>query len=137
MSAKYLKDYFTGTITADYTTAALSVAAQGTLSEESAKSQAIHYGVDGSEERISFGTQSIFYITYRYNQLSESDSGTVFDYYNDPTKGNGCQRSFKWSHAGDSNVYVVRFDCKLTRTGNSVSRYGYPDIRLKVLGVSA
>ena len=137
MAAKYLANYFTGTVTADYTTAALSVAAQGILSEESAKSQAIHYGVDGSEERISFGTQSIFYITYKYNQLSESDAGTVFDFYNDSAKGNGTQRSFKWSHVGDTNVYVVRFDSKLTRSGNSVARYGYSDIRLKVLGVSA
>lgn len=136
MSAKYIKDYFTGTVTADYATA-LTVKAQGVLSEESAKSQAIHYGVDGSEERISFGTASIFYITYDYKQLSESDSGIIFDYYNDPAKGNGTQRTFKWSHAGDSNVYVVRFDSKLTRAGNSVSRYGYSGIRLKVLGVSA
>lgn len=137
MAAKYIKDYFTGTVTADYATTVLSVAAQGTLSEESVKSQVIHYGVDGSEERISFGAQSIFYVTYKYNQLSESDAGTVFDFYNDSAKANGMQRSFKWSHAGDSNTYVVRFDSKLTRSGNSVSRYGYSDIRLKVLGVSA
>jgi hypothetical protein len=135
LSAKYIADYFTGTVTPDYN-ASMSLAAQGTISEESSKSQIIHYGVDGSEERISFGTASIFYVTYRFNQLSESDSGTVFDFYNDSAKANGTQRSFEWSHTGDSHIYCVRFDCKLTRTGNSVSRYGYPDIRLKILGVA-
>jgi hypothetical protein len=135
MSAKYIADYFTGTVTPDYN-ASMGLNAQGTISEESSKSQVVHYGVDGSEERISFGTASIFYVTYRFNQLSESDSGTVFDFYNDPTKANGKQRSFEWSHVGDSHIYCVRFDCDLKRSGNSVSRYGYPDIRLKILGVA-
>lgn len=135
MSAKYIADYFTGTVTPDYNYT-LVLKAQGTISEESSKSQAIHLGVDGSEERITYGTAPTFYVTYRYNQLTESDSGLVFDLYNNPSYANACGRSFEWSHVGDSHIYCVRFDCKLTRTGNSVSRYGYPDIRLKILGVA-
>ena len=131
MSATEPYDFLT-TITPDYN-AALGINPQGEIREESKKNQIIHYGVDGSEERISFNTTSIFYINIQWNLLSEANSGMIFDFYNDPVKANGTQRSFKYNY-GDGHTYVVRFDSVLPRRGNAKSRYGLPDIRLKILG---
>ena len=135
MSAKYLSDYFTGTMTADYTTA-LTIAAQGTVTEEIFKNQVIHLADDGSEERVTYAAVSpMVYVNWNLNQLSESDAGTVFDHYNDPAKANGTGRTFKWT-AHDGKNYVARWDCKLSRSGNALSRWGFQNLRLRVLGVS-
>jgi hypothetical protein len=132
MAAAELYDYLS-TITADYNSA-LGITPQGVVTEESQKNHVIHLGVDGSEERISLGsTTPIFYITIDWNVLTASDSGTIFDWYNDTAKANGCQRSFKYAY-GDGHTYVVRFDSPLPRAGQAVSRMGFQGIRLKVLG---
>jgi hypothetical protein len=111
----------------------LDIPPQGTISEESAKNQVIHMGVDGSEERISFNTTPIFYITIGWNALSEADSGTIFDMYNDTAKANGMQRTFKYAY-GDGHTYVVRFCDKITRSGRTLATLGISGVRLKVLG---
>ena len=131
MASKEMYDYLS-TIAPDYN-AAIGITPQGVVSEESAKNCVIHLGVDESEERVSLGSAPIFYITIGWNVLSESNSGTIFDFYNDPAKANGMQRSFKYAY-GDGHTYVVRFDCKLTRSGSGMSRLGLPGVRLKVLG---
>jgi hypothetical protein len=123
---------FLSSVTPDYDQT-LPILPQGSVSEESQKNQVIHLGVDGSEERISFNTTPIFYISIGWNALSESDSGTIFDWYNDTAKANGMLRSFKYAY-GDGHTYVVRFDSKLTRAGRLVSQYGIKEVRLKVLG---
>jgi hypothetical protein len=134
MAAKKMSDYFTGTMTADYTTA-LAIQPQGVVTEEGSKNQVIHMADDNSEERITLVTGSIFYVNWALNQLSESNAGTVMDHYHDPAKANGMGRTFKWT-AHDGTNYVARWDCKLSRSGNSLSRWGYQGLRLRVLGVS-
>jgi hypothetical protein len=119
-------------VTADYNYT-LTIKPQGVVSEESDGSGAIHIGADGSEERIAFGTASIFYITIGWNILSEANSGTIFDLYNDPAKANKRQRSWYITY-GDGHTYTVRFDCVLPRQGSAPSRYALPNIRLRVLG---
>ncbi len=119
-------------VTADYNYT-LTIPPQGTVSEESQKNGIAHVGADGSEERISYGTVPIFSITIGWNILSESNSGTIFDLYNDPAKANGCQRSFYITY-GDGHTYTVRFDCSLPRSGSGMSRMGIQGVRLKVLG---
>jgi hypothetical protein len=131
MASQEMYDYIAVAVP-DYN-ALLDILPQGTVSEESAKNQIIHMGVDGSEERISFNTTPIFYITIGWNALSESDSGTVFDMYNDTAKANGMQRTFKYIY-GDGHTYVVRFDCKLIRSGRTLATLGISGVRLKVLG---
>jgi len=131
MAASEMYD-FLSTITPDYN-AAIGITPKGTVSDESQKSGVIHIGSDGSEERISFGTASIFFITIGWNVLSESDAGTIFDWYNDAAKANGMQRSFKYAF-GDGHTYVVRFDSTLSRSGRNLSSYGISGVRLKVLG---
>jgi len=123
---------FLSVVTADYDYT-LAIKAQGKVSEESCKNQVIHLADDNSEERITLSTGSIFYVTYPINQLSEAESGTIFDLYNDPVKANGKGRSFKLT-AYDGHSYVVRFDSKLTRTGNSVNRWGVPGVKMRILG---
>lgn len=129
-----MSDYFTGTITADYTTA-LVIESQGRVIEEGYKNQVIHLADDNSEERITLTTGSIFYVSWDWALLSESEAGTVMDLYHDPDKANGIARTFKWT-AHDGNNYVVRFDCKLTRAGVALSQWGYAGVRIRVMGVS-
>jgi len=123
---------FVSTVTPNYD-AAIGILPQGDIIEESARPGVIHYGVDDSEERIRFGTGGIYYINMQWNQLSATNSGIIFDWYNDTAKADGCQRSFKYAW-GDGHTYCVRFDCKLPRSGNAMSRLGIKNIRLKILG---
>lgn len=132
MASAELYDYL-ATITPDYTATTLTIVPQGVVSEESSKPHAIHIGADGSEERISFSTTSIFYLSVGWNILSQSDSGTIFDFYNDSAKADGCKKSFYLTY-GDGHTYVVRFDSILPRQGTAVTRYGFPDVRFRVLG---
>jgi hypothetical protein len=117
----------------DYT---LSIAAQGTVTEEGFKNQLIHMADDSAENRITLSTGSIFYVSWNWNQLSEDDSGTIFDLYHDSAKANGIGNTFKWA-GHDGHVYVVRFDMKLQRVGNAVSRWGIPGVKVRLLGVAA
>jgi hypothetical protein len=110
----------------------LVLEAQGTLVEEGNKNQNIHMADDGSEERITINTGSIFYISYGVEMLTEADSGTLFDFYHDPAKANGMGSSFKLT-ALDGHTYVVRFDGALPRARKR-SWYSISTIRLRVLG---
>jgi len=131
VAAKEIYD-FVSTVAPDYNSA-LGIPPQGVVSEESVKNQISHLGADGSEEIITFGTSSIFYITIGWNILSESNAGTAFDWYNDPAKANGIARSFKYVF-GDGHTYVVRFTGAFSRVGTGVSRWGAQGIKLKVIG---
>ncbi len=114
----------------------LSLKPQGEISaEEGEFNQKVHTGDDQSEERVNLGsTTPVFYVTFGYNVLSESDMGTLFDLYFDSAKAFGMVNSFKWSSRGDGHTYVVRFDMKLSRSGNAQSRMGAKGIRLRILG---
>ena len=99
----------------------------------SSKNQVVHIGADGSEERISFDSDSIFYIDLAWNILSAANAGTIFDWYNDAAKANGMQRSFKYAY-GDGHTYCVRFASDLSQAGQAQSRLGFQGVRMKVLG---
>lgn len=131
MAAAEIYDYVS-TVTADYDYT-LTIKAQGNVTEEGEKNQVIHMADDNSEERITLSTGSIFYVSWDWGLLSAVDSGTIMDLYHDAAKANGMGNSFKWT-AHDGHTYVVRFDCPLSRSGNSVSRWGLPGIRLRILG---
>ena len=107
----------------------LSITAQGIVTEESRENTVIHVGDDESEESIILSATPVFYVSFGWAALSESDSGTVLEMYH--THANGMGKSFKWVH--DSHTYVVRFDCTLSRVGSDHSRYG-TNIKLKILG---
>jgi len=120
------------TITPDYDYT-LTIKAQGTVTEDGYKNQVVHLADDNSEERITLSPNSIFYVSWDWALLSETDSGTIFDLYHDPLKANGIGRSFKWA-AHDGHTYVVRFAMNLSRAGNNVSRWGLPGVKMRILG---
>jgi hypothetical protein len=111
----------------------IGIIPQGSISEESIKGQAIHFGLDGSEERISFNNQSTFFITIQWDILTEADAGTIFDWYNAVAKADGMRRSFLYTF-GDGHTYVVKFASVLSRSGSTPSRYGISDVRLRIIG---
>jgi len=107
---------------------------QGILTELGEKNQKVHIGDDLSEERISFSDDTIFLVTLSWETVTESESGTLIDFYYDSTKGNGIQQSFKWAHPDDGYVYVVRFFCSMERARKAHDIYGILNIKFKVLG---
>jgi len=131
MAAAEPYDYIS-VVTADYDYT-LTTMPHGTVTEEGYKNQVVHLADDNTEERITLSTGSIFYISWSWAQLSETISGVIFDLYHDPAKANGIGRSFKLT-AYDGHDYVVRFAMNLQRSGNSVSRWGLPGVKMRILG---
>lgn len=119
---------------ADYTTTTLSVDPQNVLTEEGEKVGVIHKSDAIDEERISFSNDSVFVVTLQWDAISESDAGTIVDFYHDASKGNGMSRTFQWAHPSDGHTYVVRFDGKLPRTIYPAAYQGITNIKLMVLG---
>jgi len=124
---------YVSTVTPDYDYT-LTIKAQGEISEEGYKNQTIHRADDNSREVATLSTGSIFFVSFEWKQLSEADSGTIFDLYHDPAKANGMARSFKWGSLYDGHTYVVAFSGSLTRQGNAVSRWGIPSVKFEILG---
>lgn len=128
ISAKEPYDYI-ALATADIDVT-LTIKAQGEVSETSRQNTVIHIGDDESEERVILSSTPVFFLSWDWAMLSESDSGTILDLYHTSAQGMG--KSFKVTHSG--HTYVCRFDCEMERMGNAPSRYGIPDVQLKILG---
>ena len=135
MAAKEMYDYLSN-VSAD-NNQTLSLAPQQVITEIGTKNQVIHLADDGSEERIGLATDSIFYVTLQWNNISESDSGTLVDFYHNASYGNARLESFKWSHPTDGHTYVVRFDSDLTRDLYLADIFGILNVRFKILGTIA
>ena len=78
----------------------LDVTPYDTITESGEKSQEIHTGDDGSEERISLSSQSIFFLKLQFRKIVSSQVDVILDFYHDPAKANGRARSFKYVHKG-------------------------------------
>jgi len=133
-------DYLSGvTVTPDYTGTTLQLFPHGiTIEDSSDQNIMIHTADDNSEERISLDDDPIFHVTLTWKYLSEDDAGTLFDFYNDPSKANKTQRSFYWLHKGeltDPHTYVARFASPMSKSLEDQNYYGFRSIRLKVLGI--
>ncbi|MFB5622444.1 MAG: hypothetical protein ACE5RH_00445 [Nitrosarchaeum sp.] len=139
MANKEMYDYLSS-YTVDFSSSALNLSPQEVITEEGSKNQEIKYADDGSEERISFSNDSIFYATLRWNNERSTDIGTVLDYYHSTGKGNGAARTFKWNNISDGHTYVVRFDGNINRTIRpapySFGLQALPSVRLRVLGTT-
>ena len=137
MAAKEMWDYLSATpVTPDYN-ATLDVRPQRVLIEDGVKNQIVHLGDDNSEEIISYSTDSVFYVSLQWDALTESDAGTIFDFYHDTAKGNGMARSFKWTNyaeTSDQHTYTVRFASSLPRSVIPGNIHGFANILFKVLG---
>jgi hypothetical protein len=89
---------------------------------------------DDAETRIILGTAPRAWIDYPFKALSQSDAGTLFEFFYDAAYGGGIAYSFKLTHPTDGHTYVVRFDCDLEQVKQNVEVYGYGNCRFKVLG---
>jgi len=126
-------DYLS-TITPD-STATFSLACQGILIEECpCDEMVINKGYGSSEEVIILSSVKMYYVTIQYNAISRSDSGIIFDLYNDPAKANKIARSFKWQHPTDGHTYVVKFRGNLSRFKQNAEIYGFSTMQLMVIG---
>lgn len=126
-------DYISTTASADYEDVHLSVTPQRELVEEGQKNQVVHFCDDGSEEVISFDTESIFYVILEWTNTSATDSGTIMDYYHATGKGNGVARSFYWD-SPDGYSYTVRFASPPVRSRLPGTRMAVSSVRFKILG---
>jgi hypothetical protein len=125
---------FLSTAAADYPSTMLNVSPQRTLTEMGNKNQIIHLGDDGSEERITFNSTTVFKVSLQWDVLNEADSGTIFNFFHSTALANGLSRSFRWQHPTDGHKYTVRFDSQLDRSIAPASIYGVGQISLKILG---
>jgi len=123
---------FLSIVTADYDYT-LAISVQGSITEDGYKNQVIHLADDNSEERITLTTGSIFYVSWAWSNISEADSGTIYELYHNPVKANGMGNSFKWT-GHDGHPYVVRFAMNLQRAGDIVSRWGFSGVKIRLLG---
>jgi len=137
MSDVKMYDYFSGTVTPDYTGAILTLNPTNTLVEEGDFNQITHVYVDGSRETKNLSSTPVFYVTLQWKNRSTSDAGTIFDFYFSTSKAYGMARSFKWTHF-DGYTYTVKFASKLGRKydDNIISLMSLEGIKLLVLGVA-
>lgn len=126
----YLSD-----VTADYTTANLTVTPQNIMEEAGDFNQVDRIMDDGSHV-VTTLSSSIFVVTLEWTYLSSTDAETIFDFYHAATKGKGRERTFYWYHPLDGNYYTVRFLGPLARVykTNAPSLTAVSQIRLSVEG---
>jgi len=136
MAAKAMYNYLNA-VEPDYSTTTLDIKCKVELIETGGFSQEIHEADDTSEEIITYSNTPIFIVELQWPYTSESDTGTIIDFFYDTAKGFGFSRSFKWEHPTDGYIYVVRFRSKMSRKlaytlGGAL--YHINTIQLKVIG---
>lgn len=135
MAAKEMYDYLSDK-TADYTDTELDISPHDVMEEMGAKEQVEHKFDDGQVSIVTLSSDTYFFVNLVWNHLTDADSGTIFDFWNDENKANGRARSFYWSHPRDGHTYTVKFATDLGRSYNAVigSRSSISGMRLRVLG---
>lgn len=106
----------------------------GEIKEICTKRDSIKKSVDGkSETRLNFsGITAEWYLFLAYNNMTESNIGTLTDYFNNENYGNGRINSFKYTHS-DTHTYIVRFESFFERTWRGVL-YSWPVCVFRILG---
>lgn len=113
----------------------LNVTPQHVLIEGVSFDQVIHRSDDGSGRSVSsYADSPVITVKLQWDEIDESDSGTIFDIYTDTAKAFGCANTFKWSHPTDGHTYVVAFAAPLQRSQQPASRFAISQITLDVVG---
>jgi hypothetical protein len=114
MANKEMYDYLP-TITPDYTAETLSVTPQTTLTSKGQKAQKQITMGDGSIRVITKSNQSYFDVTIQWDILDSEEQGTILDFYHNPAKANGMEKTFYWQHPhpNDGHTYVAQFMSEL------------------------
>lgn len=113
MSAREMYDYLP-IVSPDYTSTTLSITPHGELTFIGRKSQIVHELDDGSITTISISDNAYFDVEIGWDMLSDSDAGTVMDFYFDSNKANAKENSFYWQHPEDGHTYVAKFTSDFT-----------------------
>ena len=111
-----------------------NVRPQGVIFESGAKNQVINQGDDDSEEIITLSSGKNFRVRLQWETITESEAGTLMDFYWDEAKGDCRANTFKWQHPYDGHTYVVRYDCDFERRRRAHDIYGILDVTFRVLG---
>jgi len=138
MADKEMYDYLT-TKTPDYTATTLSIRPQGELKYTGKKSQVAHEMDDGSIAVISVSDNSYFDVFIGWRILTESDAGTIMDFWHDTNKANGMEKSFYWAHPVDGHTYVAKFmsDFSGVFKAGWGTRQSVPGVELRIIGRKA
>jgi len=125
-------------ITPDYATP-LSISPVGEIMPERPvfPGQVVDVYDDKSEERISFSDTPVFRVAIPWSYLTATDAETILDFFFDPTKANGLERSFPWPHPTDGYQYVVKFDSIFIQDQGQATNYAMSDVVLMVFGVDS
>jgi len=142
MAAKRMKDYLPNLSASppDYYATVLAVPAQNVLTEQWSKEVEILAADSGGEQRLDLGDRTAK-VVLQFPSLTDSDAGTILDFWADPAKANGKIRTFLWqapepyqNPPSDNGIYVVRFDEDPSRTMNAAWIFGIASVTLKVFG---
>ncbi len=101
------------------TTVELNLTARGILAEHGVLNQVVHLSDAGgtAEEVVTLSTVREFFLDVPWNNMDESDSGTIFNFWANATLGDGKGRRFPLVHAygTQTHTYISRFDSNITR----------------------
>lgn len=130
---------FLSDLTADYTTAEMTVDPQDVMLIGGEKDIIPNQGLGVTSEQIILSTQSRFSVKLQWKYLSEADHSTLFSFYHDSTKGCGTARTFYWHPPAqyDAHVYTVRFASKWESFLQNYQNYGIANLVLAVVGRKA
>lgn len=133
MAAKEMYDYLS-VVTPEYD-ATLNITPQEVLIENHSWKQIIQETDDRTEQVLTIAGP-FFDILLQWDVISDSDAGTIVDFYNDSAKGKGFARSFKWDHPTDEHTYVVKFRSELQKryVARKVNYREITQLKLKVIG---
>lgn len=114
----------------------LIVSPQQVIFEDGEKNIEQHEGDDDSEESIILSSDTVFYVRLGWQNISQSDAGTIFNFYHSSSYGCGTAKSFWWTPPSsyDGHTYVVKFRGPLGRSYFPRIRYAIPSIVLRVIG---
>lgn len=120
MAQKEMYDYIATGVTADYTGATLSVTPTNVIKETGQFNQRIFWHDDGSVRVISHSpTTPQFFVEFEFQNMTQEDAGTVFDFWADGAKAYGSMRSIYYEHPWDGHQYVIRFVTPFSRSMSS------------------
>lgn len=120
--------------TASYTATNFNVSPQRIIFERGEKKSKIYQGHDTSNQRFIYKSASVFEVELQWDVLSESDAGTILDFYHDSAKACGILRTFQWPHPTDGYTYVVRFIGDISRSITPSNHHGIAKLPLAVDG---
>jgi len=120
--------------TADYTTTIFSVKPTTVLPQVGDKSQVVHTFDDGTVSVIGLSSNTYFEVELQWAYITATDHGTLMEFWNTSTMGDGRRRTFYWLHPTDAHNYTVRFMSPLKYSYSPVGHLSVSSVTLRVEG---